>query len=103
MAPKIRRDFPEPRLDDPDNPEWTAEDFAVAQGPEALSAAELAAFPRTTAGRPKLERPKIAVSLRLDAEVLQAFKAGGPGWQTKMNDVLKASLDGKPTKRRARS
>jgi len=74
-------------LDDPDNPEWTAEDFARAAGPDALSAAELAAFPRTR-GRPKAETPKVPISMRLDASVVEHLRGKGDGWQTKVNDAL---------------
>ena len=30
------------------------------------------------------------IALRVDAEVLAWFRAQGPGWQTRMNEVLKA-------------
>jgi uncharacterized protein (DUF4415 family) len=43
-------------------------------------------------GRPKLESPKEAVKLRLDADVLAALRASGEGWQTRVNDTLRASL-----------
>jgi uncharacterized protein (DUF4415 family) len=43
-------------------------------------------------GRPKAEQTKVSVSLRLDPEVVDGFKAGGPGWQTRMNAVLAESL-----------
>jgi uncharacterized protein (DUF4415 family) len=43
-------------------------------------------------GRPKAETPKVAVSLRLDQDVVDGFKSGGPGWQTRMNAVLAESL-----------
>jgi uncharacterized protein (DUF4415 family) len=43
---------------------------------------------RRTRGRPKTEEPKLLVSLRLDADVIRAFKKEGPGWQTRINDVL---------------
>jgi uncharacterized protein (DUF4415 family) len=43
---------------------------------------------RRTRGRPKLDHPKMLVSLRLDADVVDAFKAQGPGWQTRINAVL---------------
>jgi len=43
---------------------------------------------RNSRGRPKLDHPKLLVSLRLDAEVVAAFKESGPGWQTRVNDVL---------------
>ncbi|AVO49608.1 hypothetical protein C6568_10260 [Melaminivora suipulveris] len=32
---------------------------------------------------------KEQVALRIDREVLAAFRAAGPGWQTRMNDGLK--------------
>ena len=40
-------------------------------------------------GRPKAETPKLALTVRYDAEVVEAFKATGPGWQTRMNAALK--------------
>lgn len=43
-------------------------------------------------GRPRLENPKQAVSLRLEPDVLEKFRATGPGWQRRMNDVLKAAI-----------
>ncbi len=91
--------LPEPDLDDPDNPEWTAEDFAKAKGPEYLSDVELAAFPLAAArlGRPRLERPKVAIKLRLDPDLVEALRAEGPGWQTRVNATLREALE----KRRA--
>lgn len=35
---------------------------------------------------------KQAVKLRLDADVLEALRATGDGWQTRINDMLRASL-----------
>ena len=32
-------------------------------------------------GRPPLESPKILTTIRLDADVLEAFRSQGPGWQ----------------------
>lgn len=82
-----------PIVFDDDNPEWTEEDFARAKGPEALSAAELAAFPRTQArmGRPKSSTKEL-VSLRIDREILERFKAGGAGWQTRINEALRKAV-----------
>lgn len=45
-------------------------------------------------GRPRLDAPKVAVTIRYDKAVIDAFKAGGPGWQTRMNDVLKRAVAG---------
>lgn len=42
-------------------------------------------------GRPKVESPKKAISIRLDSEVIDKFKRTGPGWQSRMNEVLKAA------------
>jgi uncharacterized protein (DUF4415 family) len=36
---------------------------------------------------------KSAISLRLDPEVLAWFRTQGPGYQTRMNAVLKAYMD----------
>lgn len=44
-------------------------------------------------GRPKSDSPKEAIKLRLDADVLEAFRESGPGWQTRINDTLRASLN----------
>ncbi|HEX8448304.1 MAG TPA: BrnA antitoxin family protein [Allosphingosinicella sp.] len=75
---------------DPDNPEWTEADFAAARGPEALPPELLAAFPNTKArgGRPG-GSDKQSVSIRLDKDVVEKFKAGGPGWQTRINAALR--------------
>ena len=44
-------------------------------------------------GRPKLEQPKKQVTLRLDADLLDGLRATGPGWQTRINDVLRDWLE----------
>ncbi len=40
-------------------------------------------------GRPRKAAPKEAVSLRLDPDVLKHFRAGGPGWQSRINAALR--------------
>ncbi len=40
-------------------------------------------------GRPVGSGVKEQVAIRIDREVLAAFRAGGAGWQTRMNDALK--------------
>lgn len=37
-----------------------------------------------------LPLPKQQLTLRLDAEVIAWFKSGGPGYQTRMNSVLRS-------------
>lgn len=43
-------------------------------------------------GRRPSENPKQAISLRIDADVLDRFKADGPGWQGRMNDALRKAV-----------
>lgn len=73
---------------DPDNPEWTGDEFGQAR-PFAEVFPTLADKMRQNIGRPKSDNPKVAVSLRLDSEVVERFKSGGPGWQTRMNKALR--------------
>ncbi len=40
-------------------------------------------------GRPPLLNPKQAVKLRLDADVLSAYRKTGRGWQTRINTDLR--------------
>ncbi len=40
-------------------------------------------------GRPMAAVKRPTLNMRVDADVLDAFKATGPGWQTRINDVLK--------------
>ena len=82
-------------IDDPENPEWTAEDFAKAAGPESLSALEMAAFPRTRVRGVQKSPTKQAISLRIDADVLERYRATGPGWQGRMNDALRKAAPGR--------
>ena len=39
-------------------------------------------------GRPPLENPRKQLTLRLPADVIERWKATGPGWQTRMADRL---------------
>lgn len=43
-------------------------------------------------GRPKSLVTKEPVKIRLDADVLAALRATDEGWQTRINDTLRASL-----------
>lgn len=45
-----------------------------------------------TRGRPKAEVTKVSTTLRLDPEVLAAFKAEGPGWQSRINAALRRAV-----------
>ncbi|RWM15991.1 MAG: hypothetical protein E5X53_17455 [Mesorhizobium sp.] len=71
-----------------DNPEWTEEDFRNAR-PFAEVFPDLAESIRRSRGRPALANPKKQVTLRLDSDVVARFRAGGPGWQSRINDILR--------------
>ena len=43
-------------------------------------------------GRPLAARPKVSTTLRLDADVMSAFRAEGAGWQTRINTALREWL-----------
>ena len=43
-------------------------------------------------GRPPVDVKRPTLNMRIDAEVLDAFKATGPGWQTRINAVLRDAV-----------
>ncbi len=76
---------------DPDNPEWTKEDFARAK-PFAEVFPDLAASIQRSRGRPRSESPKRQVTLRIDGDVLERFRGDGPGWQGRINAALRKAV-----------
>ena len=46
--------------------------------------------PRARMGRPPSQEPlKAPTTIRFDADVLDALKATGKGWQTRVNDAMR--------------
>ena len=79
---------------DPDDaPEWTDDQFARAEVRHGDQVIRPADGTLTRPGRPKSDNPKQQVTLRLDAAVLEHFKSAGPGWQTRINEVLKRAAE----------
>jgi uncharacterized protein (DUF4415 family) len=78
---------------DDDNPEWTEETFAravpVDDLPPQIQAAILAAFPRTRLRGQQKAPTKAQVTLRLDRDILEHFRATGAGWQSRINAALR--------------
>jgi len=71
-------------------PEEDAEiNAGIAADPDTyeLGAAE---FKQLRRGRPLGSGSKVQVTLRIDVDVVEKFKASGAGWQTRMNDALKS-------------
>ena len=50
-------------------------------------------------GRPKANETKVFTAIRLDADLLEAFKATGKGWQTRMNAALRQFIAEHPISR----
>ena len=86
-----------PELVDDDAPELTAEWFEKAKPaskvlPRLLGKTNAAELLKPKRGRPPLENPKEHVNIRLDADIVQAFKSKGRGWQTRVNSALREWL-----------
>ena len=76
--------------DSVDSPPLTDEELASMRPfrevlPEMAAKMDVAIAAR---GRPKIEAPKVAVTLRLDPDVLEKFKASGRNWRTVMAEEL---------------
>ena len=81
---------------DDENPEWTREDFAKAR-PALEVLAEVfgstaAVSIRRGRGRPAKVDKKVNQTLRLDADVLDAYRQEGSGWQTRINQILRQHM-----------
>ena len=77
---------------DPENPEFTSSGLTASRSVTEMFGAEVAqqlVAMRRPVGRPKAEDPKVFTAIRLDADVIAAFKATGTGWQTRVNAALK--------------
>jgi uncharacterized protein (DUF4415 family) len=73
---------------DPDSPELSDAQMATAMTfAEALP--ELAESIRRSRGRPPVEHPKQKLTIRLSHDVIEHFKATGPGWQGRIDEALK--------------
>ncbi len=54
-----------------------------------LSSEEMRAGIRRAGGRPKSSNPRKQLTIRLSPEVVDAFRASGKGWQTRIDAALK--------------
>lgn len=76
---------PNPEMIDEDNPEWTDEQVRQAVRLDALPES----LQLRLRGRPRAAVTKERITIRLSPDVLQAFRATGDGWQTRMDAALK--------------
>lgn len=78
---------------DPDDaPEWTDEHFLHAQVSIGGKVVREAVGTWTKPGRPPTDHPKKQITLRLDPDVIDAFRATGKGWQSRVNKALREKL-----------
>lgn len=96
---KNKKDDPAARPDK-DNPEWTATEMK-----KALPALDVvgevfgehaSAALRRGRGRPPKEDCKVNQTLRIDVDVLEAYRREGKGWQTRINEVLRQHMPQRP-------
>ncbi len=76
-----------------------AEDAAIAAGIAQdddtfeITEADIARMqPLRRPGRPPALQPKVPMTMRVDADVLEAIKASGTGWQTRVNRLLRDAV-----------
>ena len=75
-------------LIDPDNPIWTKRDFERAMHfPRGTTLDEAVAAFRKARGRQRAPK-KVAISIRLEPQIVAHFKKGGAGWQKRMEAAL---------------
>lgn len=81
---------------DEDNPEWTAADFKKARPAHEVFAevfgSKAGEAVKNLGGRPKKADKKVSKTLRLDPDVLEAYRQEGKGWQTHINQVLRQHM-----------
>lgn len=87
-----RPDIEERWIDPDDAPEWTEEHFRHAQLSIGGKVVRKAIGTWTKPGRPVSENPKKQVTLRLDPDVVEKFRATGKGWQSRINAELRKAL-----------
>lgn len=85
---------PNPFMTDEDNPSLSGEELAAAQPAATFLPADVLADlkanePKRRPGQrgPGKHPPKVVVSLRLEQATLDAWKASGPSWQSRVNAV----------------
>ncbi len=75
---------------DPDTRELTTEESLRMRPATEVAPHLVAAYRR---GRGKQKAPtKLHIGIRLDADIVAHFRAGGRGWQTRLNDTLRQAV-----------
>jgi uncharacterized protein (DUF4415 family) len=76
--------------DDEDTPPWTDDQLDRAELAVGGKVLRPAVGTLTRPGRPPSgDAPKRQLTLRIDPDVIDKFRADGPGWQGRMNAALR--------------
>ena len=73
------------------NEHSSARDFDPDDAPDLAADGWPEKFAQATVrrGRPPSANPKVSTTIRLSRDVIDHFKAGGRGWQTRIDDALR--------------
>ncbi|WP_371820324.1 BrnA antitoxin family protein [Verticiella alkaliphila] len=80
---------PNPEMVDDENPEWTEATFRRARPAADVLSATLQAKLGIRGRGPQKAPTKERITIRLSPDVLDSFRASGPGWQGRMDDALR--------------
>jgi len=75
--------LPDDQIDTSDIPEWSAEDFANAIRLNGRPLSEVMKF---------FKMKKAPITARIDLDVLEWLKSQGEGYQTRLNNILRAAM-----------
>ena len=78
----------DPAMIDGDNPEWTDGMFKQSLRLNDLPQGLREKLTRPPRG-PQKSPTKVSTTIRLSADVVSAFRAGGDGWQSRIDAALK--------------
>ena len=93
-SPELQDERPPLTNEDGEVRELNAEDFArfrpLSEVPELLASLKRAQENLRARGErgPQKAPTKERVTLRLDRDIVESYRAGGPGWQTRINNDL---------------
>lgn len=93
-SPQENRKINRGILQDAENPEWTPADFQNARAAkDVLPSALYASLVKRRGERGPQKAPrKLPVTIRVDPDTLERYRATGRGWQSRMNDVLRRGV-----------
>lgn len=72
-----------------DNPSLTEEEMKQARPFKEVFPDIAEEIEKAVRGRPKADLTKTPVTIRLDPDIVDHYKATGKGWQSRMNDDLR--------------